>query len=100
MFLHLEMSSVRRRLQCWTRRNKDLEGLKDQEIREAIFLRGHKYSSHGVICCSPVSDVITTREVKMLESEEIRCSLCNPMVADSWAVVEGQAGEAAAVQGY
>lgn len=36
----------------------------------------------------------------MLESEEMRCSLCNPMVADSQAVVEGQAGEAAAVQGY
>lgn len=36
----------------------------------------------------------------MLESVEIRCSLCNSMVADSRAVAEGQAGEAAAVQGY
>lgn len=38
MFLHLEMSSVRRRLQCCTSRNNDLEGFKGQEIRELIHL--------------------------------------------------------------
>lgn len=56
--------------------------------------------SRGVACRSPVSDVITTGEVEMLQSVEIRCSLCHSMVTDPRAVAEGQAGEAAAVPGY
>ena len=32
MFLHLEMSSVLRRLQCCTRRNKDLDGIKVKSL--------------------------------------------------------------------
>lgn len=36
----------------------------------------------------------------MLQSVEIRCSLCHSMVTDPRAVAEGQAGEAAAVPGY
>lgn len=36
----------------------------------------------------------------MLQSVEMRCSLSQSLVTDSWAVAEGQAGKAAAVPRY
>lgn len=94
------MSSVLRRLQCCTRRNKDLQGLKVKILRICVFIYGCRYGRCGVVCHSPVSDFITTGEVEMLESVEVRYSLCYSTVADARAVAESQAGEAAAVPRY
>lgn len=45
----------------------------------------------------PVSHVVTTGEVEVLQSVEVRRSLGNPAVTDSRAVAQSQAGEAGAV---
>lgn len=49
---------------------------------------------------SPVSHVVTAGEVEVLQPVEVRRSLGHPAVADSRAVAEGQAGEAAAAPRY
>lgn len=75
------------------------QGLNDKELFLTVW--GCRYRRRrGVLWHSPVSDVITTGEVEMLQSLEIRCSLCHSTVTDPRAVAEGQAGEAAAVPGY
>lgn len=73
---------------------------KGQEVRNSSFIWGYRYSRRGVVCHLPVSDVITTREVEMLQSVQVRCSLCHSAVTDTRAVAERQAGEAAAVPGH
>lgn len=45
----------------------------------------------------PISHIVTTGEVEVLQSVEVRHSLGDPTVADSRAVAESQAGEAPAV---
>ncbi len=52
------------------------------------------------MCHLPVSDVITTGEVEMLQPVQVRCSLCHSAVTDTRAVVECQAGETATVPGH
>lgn len=89
MFLHLEMSSVRRRLQCCSSRNNDLKGVKGQTEHRAVgFARAGD---------SPVGNIIATGEVEVLQPVEVRRRLGDPAVSDSLAVAEGQAGEAPAV---
>lgn len=91
MLLHLETSSVRRRLQCCSSRNRDLEG------------PGSKGQTEGALSFwatrgdSPVGHVVTTGEVEVLQPVEVRRRLGDPAVADPGAVAERQAGEAAAV---
>lgn len=53
----------------------------------------------GGVCHVPVSDVIATGEVEMLQSVEVWCSLRDPAVTDLCAVAECQTGKAAAVPG-
>ena len=76
-------------------------GIRGWNIRNYFLLSGAADTGDvGVVWHSPVSDVITTGEVEMLQSLEIRYSLCHSTVTDPRAVAEGQAGEAAAVPGY
>lgn len=93
IFLHLEISRVRRRLQCWSSVNNDLE--RGSKVRRGIAaasgVRG------GRVWNSPVAHVVTAGEVEVLQPAEMRRRLGDPTVADSRAAAEGQAGEAPAV---
>lgn len=91
------MSSVLRRLQCRARRNSDLRGLKVRELGIYPWLH---ITVWRAVWHSRVSDVITGGEVEMLQSVEVLCCLRHTTIADSLAVAESQAGEAAAVLGY
>ncbi len=75
-------------------------GFKGQEIRNSSFMWGYRYRRSGDVCHLPVSDVITTGEVEMLQPVQVRCSLCHSAVTDTRAVVECQAGETATVPGH
>lgn len=98
MFLHPETSSVCRRRQCCTSVNNDLE--RGSKVREREGLRRSLLVRGGCVCNSPVSHVVTTGEVEVLQPVEEGRSLGHSTVADSRAVAEGQAGEAAAAPRY
>lgn len=87
MFLQLETSRVLRRLQCRASRNKDLCGFMVKSLGTYLWLH-MRCAVCGVGCRSPVSDVITTGEVEMLQSLQVRGGLCHPTVADARAVAE------------
>lgn len=76
-------------------------------LENASFNLGHRQTYRleqltkpRVVCHSPVSDVVTTGEVEMLQSVKVRRRLCHSVIADLWTVAECQTGEAAAVPGY
>lgn len=101
MFLHLEMSSVRRRLQCCASRDKDLK--KVHKVQRSTSLRTErKKKSRGASGSrrSPVADVVAAGKVQVLQSVEVRRCLCQAAVTDPRTVAERQAGQAAAVTGH
>lgn len=100
MFLHLEMSSVRRWPQCCTSTDKDLNKVRKVVRSMSWREKKEKWQWSPALLCSPVADVVTAGKVQVLQSAEVRRCLSQAVVADPRAVAERKAGQAAAVTGH
>lgn len=85
IFLHLEMSTVFRRLQCCIRRYNVLQRVQRLKVGVYVPLRLREKAAASSL---PVSDVITAGEVEMLQALEVRRRLGNPTVSDARTVAE------------
>lgn len=93
-FLHLETSTVFRRLQCCIRSCRDLRGRGG--VKRLLWNAGaHEDARHP-----PVGDVTAAGQVEVLQPLQVRRRLSHATVGDARTVAEGQAGEAAAVPSH